>query len=82
MSLSGVRDECFGARIHQLHAFDFDYPSSILAAMPIILPEATLVRNAKRRPTAIGNKSAVATQNLPLFLDSELCVVKSSVKLG
>ena len=56
--------ERFGARVHLVHAFDFDYPSSILAAMPIILPEATLVCNAKRRLTAIAKKFAIAAQNL------------------
>jgi len=56
--------ECFGARVHLVHAFDFDYPSSVLEAMPIILPEATLVRNAKCRLTAIAKEFPIAAQNL------------------
>jgi len=56
--------ECFGARVHLVHAFDFDYPPSILAAMPIILSEATLVCNAKRHLTDIAKKFAIPVQNL------------------
>ena len=56
--------EGFGARVHLVHAFDFDYPSSILAAMPIILSEATLVCNAKRHLTGIAKKFAIPVQNL------------------
>ena len=56
--------ECFGARVHLVHAFDFDYPSSILAAMPTILSEATLVCNAKRHLTGIAKMFAIPVQNL------------------
>jgi nucleotide-binding universal stress UspA family protein len=41
--------ERFDASVHLVHVFDFDYPSSTLAAMPMIICESRPAQNAKRR---------------------------------
>jgi nucleotide-binding universal stress UspA family protein len=56
--------ECFGAKVHLVHAFDFDYPPSMLAAMPMIVPESRLAQNAKRRLKDIAKKFALSPHNL------------------
>jgi nucleotide-binding universal stress UspA family protein len=50
----------FDAQLHLVHAFDFDYRPSMLAAMPIALPEVELGRHARRRLRHIANKYAIA----------------------
>lgn len=50
----------FDAQLHLVHAFDFDYPPSMLATMPIALPEVELGRRARRRLKHIAKKYAIA----------------------
>jgi nucleotide-binding universal stress UspA family protein len=52
--------EQFGAQLHLVHAFDFDYPASTLAAVPIVIPEADLARRAERRLKSLAKKCAPA----------------------
>ena len=56
--------ECFGAKVHLVHALDFDNPPSMLAAMPLIMPESRLAQNAKRRLKDIAKKFALSPHNL------------------
>ena len=41
--------ERFGAKLHLVHAFDYDYPMSTFSAMPLAIPEAEIARRAERR---------------------------------
>jgi nucleotide-binding universal stress UspA family protein len=56
--------ERFDASVHLVHVFDFDYPPSMLAAMPMIIPESRLADNAKRRLKDIARKLALSPHNL------------------
>ena len=56
--------ERFNASVHLVHVFDFDYPPSMLAAMPTIIPESRLAQNAKRRLKDIAKKLALSPNNL------------------
>lgn len=56
--------ERFSATVHLVHAFDFDYPPSMLAAIPMIMPESRLAQNAKRRLKDIAKKFALSPHNL------------------
>jgi len=50
----------FGAKLHFVHAFDYDYPPATLAVMPLALPEAEVARRAKRRLQDIAKKHHAA----------------------
>ena len=52
--------ESFGAKLHLVHAFDYDYPMSTLAAMPLAIPEAEMAGRAKRRLQDVAKKYAIA----------------------
>ena len=52
--------ERFGAKLHLVHAFEYDYPMSTLAAMPLAIPEAEVARRAKRRLQDVAKKYAIA----------------------
>src|ERR1043166_1923238 len=56
--------ERFDASVHLVHVFDFDYPSSMSAAMPMIIPESRLAQNAKRRLKDIAEKLALSPHNI------------------
>jgi Universal stress protein UspA and related nucleotide-binding proteins len=56
--------ERFSATVHLVHVFDFDYPPSMLAAMPMIIPESRLAQNAKCRLKDIAKKLALSPYNL------------------
>jgi universal stress protein A len=52
--------ERFGSTLHLAHAFEYDYPMSILAAMPLALSEAEVARRARRRLQAAARKHTIA----------------------
>jgi nucleotide-binding universal stress UspA family protein len=52
--------ERFHSTLHLVHAFDYEYPMSILGAMPLAISEAQVARNAKRRLEATAKKHSVA----------------------
>ena len=54
----------FDASMHLIHVFDFDYPSSMLAAIPTIIPESRLAQNAKRRLEEIAKNLALSSDNV------------------
>jgi nucleotide-binding universal stress UspA family protein len=56
--------ERFDASVHLVHVFDFDYPPSMLAAMPMIIPESRLAQNAKSRLEEIAKKLALSPDNV------------------
>ena len=56
--------ERFDTSMHLVHVFDFDYPSSMFAAMPSMVPESRLAQNAKRRLKDIAEKLALSPHNL------------------
>src|SRR5215475_7854110 len=56
--------ERFDASVHLVHVFDFDYPPSMLAAMPMIIPEARLAENAKSRLKDIAKKLPLSPDNV------------------
>jgi universal stress protein A len=51
--------ERFGAKLHLVHAFDYDYPMSTLSAMPLAIPEEEITRRAKRRLQDVTKKYAI-----------------------
>ena len=52
--------ERFHSTLHLVHAFEYEYPMSILAAMPLAISEAQVARSAKRRLAAVAKKHLVA----------------------
>ena len=52
--------ERFGSTLHLVHAFEYEYPMSILAAMPLAISEAEVARSATRRLQATAKKHAAA----------------------
>jgi len=52
--------ERFGAKLHLVHAFDYDYPMSTLSAMPLAIPEEEIAHRAKRRLQDVAKKYAIA----------------------
>ena len=52
--------ERFGAKLHLVHAFDYDFPMSTFSAMPLAIPEAELASRAKRRLQEVAKKYAIA----------------------
>src|SRR6266513_3591868 len=52
--------ERFGAKLHLVHAFDYDYPMSTLSAMPLAIPEAEIATRAKRRLEDVAKKYGIA----------------------
>jgi nucleotide-binding universal stress UspA family protein len=52
--------ERFGAKLHLVHAFDYDYPMSTFSAMPLAIPEAEIASRAKQRLQDVAKKYAVA----------------------
>ena len=57
--------ECFGAKLHLVHAFDYDFPMSTISAMPLAIPEADLASRAKLHLQDVAKKYniALAPQN-------------------
>jgi nucleotide-binding universal stress UspA family protein len=49
----------FGSTLHLAHAFDYEYPMSILAAMPLAISESEVARRARRRLQAAAKKHAL-----------------------
>jgi universal stress protein A len=52
--------ERFGSTLHLAHAFEHEYPMSILGAMPLVLSEAEVARRARRRLQAVAKKQTTA----------------------
>src|SRR6266487_1723683 len=52
--------ERFGAKLHLVHAFDYDYPMSTFSAMPLAIPEAEIATRAKRRLEDVAKKYGIA----------------------
>lgn len=51
--------ERFGSTVDLVHAFEYEYPMSMLAAMPLAMSEAEVARTARRRLQATAKKHAV-----------------------
>ena len=51
--------EHFGSTLHLVHAFEYDYPMSMLAAMPLAIPEAEIATRARRRLQVLAKKNAI-----------------------
>lgn len=49
----------FGAKLHLVHAFDYDYPVATMVAMPLAIQEAEVTRRAQRRLQDVGKKYAL-----------------------
>ena len=52
--------ERFGSALHLAHVYEHEYPMSILAAMPLAIPETEVARRARRRLQAVAKKHAIA----------------------
>jgi nucleotide-binding universal stress UspA family protein len=52
--------ERFSAKLHLVHAFDYDYPMSTFSAMPLAIPEAEIASRAERRLKDVARKYAIA----------------------
>lgn len=52
--------ERFNSTLHLVHAFEYEYPMSLLAAMPLATSEAEVARSARRRLEAAAKKHAIA----------------------
>jgi nucleotide-binding universal stress UspA family protein len=52
--------ERFHSTLHLVHAFEYEYPMSILAAMPLAISEAQVARSARRRLEAAAKKHSLA----------------------
>jgi nucleotide-binding universal stress UspA family protein len=52
--------ERLAAKLHLVHAFDYDYAMSTFSAMPLAIPEAEIVSRAKRRLEDVAKKYAIA----------------------
>ena len=50
----------FGSTLHLAHAFEYEYPMSLLAAMPLAISESEVARRARRRLQATAKKHALA----------------------
>jgi universal stress protein A len=50
----------FGSTLHLAHAFEYEYPMSILAAMPLAISESEVARRARRRLQVVAKKHALA----------------------
>jgi nucleotide-binding universal stress UspA family protein len=48
--------EYFGAKLHFVHAFDYDDAPATFAAMPLVLPEADVARGANRQLREVAKK--------------------------
>ncbi len=48
--------ERFGAQLHFVHAFDYDYPPSTFSAMPLVIPEAEITRRVRRQLEDVAKK--------------------------
>ena len=53
--------ERFGAELHLVHAFDYDYPMSTFSAMPLAIPEAEVASRASRGLQDVAKKYAIAS---------------------
>src|SRR5438876_637730 len=51
----------FGAKLHLVHAFDYDFPMSTISAMPLAIPEAELAGRAKLHLQDVAKKHAIAS---------------------
>jgi nucleotide-binding universal stress UspA family protein len=60
--------ERFRAKLHLVHAFDYDYAMSTFSAMPLAIPEAEIASRAKQRLQDVAKTYAIA-------LSSENCHV-------
>jgi nucleotide-binding universal stress UspA family protein len=49
----------FGAKLHLVHAFDYDYPMSTFSAMPVAIPESEIASRAQRRLQDVAQKYAI-----------------------
>jgi nucleotide-binding universal stress UspA family protein len=49
----------FGAKLHLVHAFDYDYPMSTIEVMPLAIPEAEMAGRAKRHLRDVAKKYAI-----------------------
>jgi nucleotide-binding universal stress UspA family protein len=49
----------FGAKLHLVHAFDYDYPMSTFSAMPVAIPESEIASRAQRRLQDVAKKYAI-----------------------
>src|ERR1044071_7686391 len=56
--------ERFRARVHLGHVFDLDCPFSMMAAMPVIIPESRLAESAKGRLKDVARRLALSRQNV------------------
>ena len=50
----------FGAKLHLVHAFEYDYSMSTFSAMPLAIPEEEVASHAKRRLQDVAKKHAIA----------------------
>jgi universal stress protein A len=50
----------FGSTLHLAHAFEYEYPMSILAATPLAISEVEVARRARRRLQAVAKKCTIA----------------------
>jgi universal stress protein A len=53
--------ERFGAKLHLVHAFDYDYPMSTFSAMPLATQEAEIATRAKRRLQDVAKKYGISS---------------------
>jgi universal stress protein A len=60
LEYAGPLAERFGARLHLVHAFDYDYPMSTLSAMPLAIPDAEITRRIKRRLNGVAKTHEIA----------------------
>jgi nucleotide-binding universal stress UspA family protein len=52
--------ERFGAKLHLVHVFDYDFPMSTISAMPLAIPEADLASRAKLHLQDVAKKHIIA----------------------
>jgi nucleotide-binding universal stress UspA family protein len=52
--------ERFGAKLHLVHAFDYDFPMSTISAMPLAIPEGELAGRAKLHLQDVAKKHVIA----------------------
>jgi nucleotide-binding universal stress UspA family protein len=52
--------ERFGAKLHLVHAFDYDFPMSTISAMPLAIPEVELAGRAKLHLQGVAKKHLIA----------------------
>jgi nucleotide-binding universal stress UspA family protein len=52
--------ECFSAKLHLIHAFDYDFPMSTVSAMPLAIPEADLASRAELHLQDVAKKRGIS----------------------